>query len=120
MILLRFITFSYHGALQYYTIEPIHDIADSQLDSSKLRRLLHQFKVRKNEEANFVRIAVSTLFSILPAFSFARSCRHRAHYLLQPPSESFLAFRAELLLASQDALVFKLVYVYLCFDKFRK
>lgn len=61
MILLRFITFSYYGALQYYTVEPIHDIADSQLDSVKLRRLLHQFKVRKNKEANFVRIAVSNL-----------------------------------------------------------
>lgn len=59
MILLHVIAFSYYPSLQYYTIEPINDIADSQLDTVKLRRLLYQFKVKKKEETNFVRAAAS-------------------------------------------------------------
>lgn len=59
MFLLPILAFSYYGALRYYTIDPIHDIADGQLDTVKLRRLLYQFKIRKQEEAKFVRVAVS-------------------------------------------------------------
>lgn len=57
MLLLHVVAFSYYPSLQYYTIEPINDIADSQLDTVKLRRLLYQFKIRKKEETNFVRAA---------------------------------------------------------------
>ncbi|KAK6192896.1 hypothetical protein LQW54_013015 [Pestalotiopsis sp. IQ-011] len=50
-------SWSYHGALSYFTIEPMFDIQNMQHDHDQLRCALREFWCRKEEEFGFVRTA---------------------------------------------------------------
>lgn len=50
-------SWSYHGALIYFTIEPMFDIQNMQHDHDQLRSALREFRCRKEEELGFVRTA---------------------------------------------------------------
>ena len=58
-ITLRIVTFTYYGALQHYTIEPIEALAQDQASIQRIRKRLRHFKSQKKEELEFVKKAVS-------------------------------------------------------------
>lgn len=54
-------SWSYRGALHYFTLDPIADIQKCQDATDGLPQLLYDFRSRKVEEATFVRNAVGSL-----------------------------------------------------------
>jgi len=57
-LFLRAFTFSYHWSLHNYTLEPIQEITLHQGNLLKRRMLLRDFKIRKEQEVQFIRTAV--------------------------------------------------------------
>jgi hypothetical protein len=57
---LSLFTWTYNGPLNYYTLEPIADIAvaSHKRDEAKTRTLLAEFRCRKEYELHFVQRAV--------------------------------------------------------------
>lgn len=55
----NFLTFTYTGPLHHYTLEPINNIAMNQDDLPHLPTLLYDFRLRKEEELQFVQRAVN-------------------------------------------------------------
>jgi hypothetical protein len=68
--ILYLLTWTYHGALQHYTIEPIHELALHQHDLWQLRQLLVNFRLRKEQEIEFVKKAVlQSLYIFISIYS---------------------------------------------------
>jgi hypothetical protein len=51
-------TWTYAGSLNYYTLKPIARVEKHQLDESKVREVLAEFRQRKEYELHFVQRAV--------------------------------------------------------------
>jgi hypothetical protein len=57
-IFYHIIILPYGGSVHHFTIHPSQEIALHQHDAERLKRLLSEFKIRKTEEAHFVKQAV--------------------------------------------------------------
>ncbi len=79
------VTWPYYRTLHQYTLNPIRAIAECR-DELELARLVEHWRVGKENEMQFVRVAVSPIFSA--GFS-ADSELCRVPYQLAPPWQSF-------------------------------
>ncbi|KAI1267585.1 hypothetical protein F5Y18DRAFT_378192 [Xylariaceae sp. FL1019] len=57
--LILILTFTYNGALHYFTLDPTKEIRNVQNDSAALIKALEEFRLRKSEEITFVRNAAT-------------------------------------------------------------
>jgi hypothetical protein len=70
VLIFHLLTWNYAGSLNHYTIEPISKIEENQRNVAGLPSLIYEFKIRKEQELQFVQRAVSLQALEKPRFSF--------------------------------------------------
>jgi hypothetical protein len=115
-LLLQILTWSYHGALQHYTLQPVQQIHRDQHEPELLRILFVKFRYSKEKEISFVTAAVSYM-SILPCTPDANFSDQGYHVDCGQHWHILVARSNHHILGGAHVLALQSVAGYYCLDK---